>query len=93
MLWRGVGLNEGYKCPTPTGIARGRDGSYEDADLEKEINFFTKKAAACDAYSKQNDNLGRRIGTPFVARDIRELSRVMNSDKLIRYYGKDTMCI
>lgn len=84
-------MNEGYDCPSPD-LKRGRTGTYEDADLQLEINYFKQQAADCDKYSRNNGNLGRRIGTPFVARDIRELSKVINSDGMIRYYGKITMC-
>lgn len=84
----GVGLTEGYKCASPKGLNRGRDGTYEDSDLQAEIDFFKQKAVDCNTYSANNDNIGKRIGTPYVARDIRALMQVINDDKLIRYYGE-----
>lgn len=84
----GVGNSGPYNCPEPD-VTRGKAGSLDnDNELSLEVNYYKTKADNCDTYSQNNDNIGRRINTPFVARDIRELMKVINSDGLIRYYGE-----
>lgn len=92
-LYSGVGINKVYNCQDPDDVDEAGDDYSQQATINQAYAYADATAKKCD---KENGDQGTEqeygsvISTVQTAKDVEAISRKLNTDKMIRYWGEYT---